>query len=236
MKSLPSVRLARAVLCACVLAAARTAAAQSAPPPPITVGRLTIAGFVQADYLGTLEDESDGEPAELVTGFEIARARLGVSGDLGPRVSWTLIGDFARLVDDAVLRDAAIVIRLAPAIAVRVGQYTIPYSLERTTSTTTLEVIDRSVMGTLMTPARDMGLTVFSPKPIRGWLTYSASIINGSGQNQPDDNGAKDVVGRVTVHVPRVKGLRVGINGATGEQPVGDRHRGGVDVNYEFGS
>jgi phosphate-selective porin len=217
------------------MAWSRGAAAQQAPPPPITIGRVTLAGYVQMDYLGTIEREPDGLTTEPRTGFFVARARVGVSGALGPRVTWSFIGDFARPFDDSVLRDASVTIRVAPAVAVRFGQYTIPYSLERTTSTATLEIIDRSVMGTLMVPSRDIGLTVFSPTPIRGWLSYSTSIINGSGQNRADDNGAKDVVGRVTVRVPRVTGLTAGVSGEAGKQPIGDRHRAGVDLNFVHG-
>lgn len=222
-------------MCAAVMACSRAAAAQQAPPPPITIGRITIAGFVQMDYRGTIEDETDGRLTETSTGFVIPRARIGVTGDLGPRVTFSLIGDFASPADDNVLRDATLTVRVAPAVSVRFGQFSIPYSLERITSTTTLEIIDRSVMGTLMAPSRDIGFTVFSPKPIRGWLSYYGSVINGSGQNRPDNNGAKDLVGRVTARVPQVKSLTIGVNGETGEQPIGDRHRAGVDVNYEHG-
>ena len=235
MGSRVSPRLVRAAVCAVAMAWSRGAAAQQAPPPPITIGRITLAGFVQMDYRGTVEDENDGRITEAAAGFVIPRARVVVSGDLGTRVTFSLVGDFASPVDDKVLRDATLTFRVAPALSVRVGQYTIPYSLERITSSTTLEVIDRSVMGTLMAPSRDVGFTVFSPKPIRGWFSYYASVINGTGQNRADNNDAKDLVGRVSMRVPRVQRLTVGVNGETGEQPIGDRHRAGVDVNYEVG-
>jgi Phosphate-selective porin O and P len=232
-------RLFRAALCVFVLAIARTAGAQAAPPKPVSFGRVTLAGYLQLDYLTPIEapqpDHLVSDPLiEDQTIVDVARARVSAAGAIGSRVTWQVMGDFAALPEN-VLRDAAITVRLAPAAAVKLGQYSIPYSLERTTSTTTLEVIDRSVMGTLMTPSRDIGLTVFSPRPIRGWLSYSASIINGSGQNRADDNRAKDFVGRVTVRVPRVKGLTVGVNGEAGEQPLGDRDRAGVDLSYERG-
>ena len=48
-----------------------------------------------------------------------------------------------------------------------------------------------------MAPSRDMGLMVFNVQPWRGWITYGAAIINGTGQNRADDNSAKDLVGRI---------------------------------------
>ena len=108
-----------------------------------------------------------------------------------------------------------------------------PFSLERLTSYTKLEVIDRSVIGTAMAPSRDVGLMVFNVQPWRGWITYGAAIINGTGQNRADDNNAKDLVGRVVTKVPRLAHLSLGVNAQAGAQAAGDRQRVGVDLNYE---
>ena len=86
---------------------------------------------------------------------------------------------------------------------------------------------------TALVPSRDLGLMVFNVAPWRGWLTYQAALINGTGQNRADDNSAKDVVGRVAARVPRLAGVTVGVNAQAGEQPQGDRRRVGVDVNIE---
>jgi hypothetical protein len=229
-------RLVAALVCLTVVAVGRPARAQSAPPTPLTVGPVTFGGYVQLDYLAPLESAPPGAAVGAEGTFDIPRARFGVRGPLGPRVRWGLIADFANgPADDSPLRDAFVAIDLAPAATVRVGQYSIPYSLERITSTAVLEIIDRSVMGTLMTPSRDMGVTVSSPGLLFGWLTYSASIVNGTGRNRRDDNDAKDLVGRVTALIPHVPGLTVGLNGAGGEQPDGRRSRGGIDFNYERG-
>jgi hypothetical protein len=233
-------------VCLALLMAARPASAQSAPPRPIMFGRVVLSGYLQMDYQGALEDEpSDGEPAGGESGagqaadtestFSVRRARAGLSGALGKRVTWTLVADLASLPDEAILRDAAVTVRLTPAASIRVGQYTIPFSLERITSTTVLAVIDRSVIGTSLSPSRDVGVTVFSPQPIRGWLTYAASVIHGAGANRADNNDGKDVVGRVAVRVPRVEGLSIGVNGESGEQPLGDRRRHGADISYVRG-
>ena len=137
------------------------------------------------------------------------RARVGVSGAITPKITWYLQGDFANITNDGrVLRDAYLQFTATPQFAVRYGQLVAPFSLERLTCYTKLEVIDRSVIGTAMAPSRDVGLMVFNVAPWRGWITYGAAIINGTGQNRADDNNAKDVVGRVVTKVPRARASR----------------------------
>lgn len=222
------------VLFACAagsLAAATPAGAQAAPPPPITIGGITIGGYIQADAIFSEGVDDDSEPAGT---FVIPRARVGLSGDITSKVSWTVVGDFANLTSDGrILRDAYVQFTANPQFAVRFGQMVMPFSLERLTGYTKLEVIDRSVIGTAMAPSRDMGLMVFNVRPWRGWITYGAAIINGTGQNRADDNSAKDLVGRIVTRVPRVSHLSLGVNAQTGAQAAGDRHRVGVDLNYE---
>jgi len=210
---------------------AADAGAQAAPPPPITIGRVTIGGYVQADAIFSEAADDDSEPAGT---FQIPRARVGLSGDITSKVSWTLVGDFANLTSDGrILRDAYVQFTATRQFAVRVGQFVAPFSLERLTGYSKLEVIDRSVVGALLAPSRDAGVMVFNVAPWRGWLTYGAAIINGTGQNRADDNSAKDVVGRVAARVPRVDGLTIGVNAQGGEQPQGDRRRIGIDLNLE---
>ena len=221
-----------AVLLGLLLAAPTTAAAQAAPPRRLTIGGLTISGLVQADAVVT-PGRGAGDDAPPDT-FAVPRARVGIRGEVTPRISWSLQGEFANLASDRrVLRDAWLQIAPAPQLAVRAGQLVAPFGLERLTSYSKLEVIDRSVAGTALVPSRDLGVMVFNPTPWRGWLTYAAAIINGTGQNRLDDNSAKDVVGRVAVRVPRAAGLTVGVDAQRGEQPHGDRRRWGIDVNHE---
>ena len=173
-----------------------------------------------ADWPGN----DDGEPPDS---FSVPRARVGLSGALTSKITWYLVGDFANLTNDGrVLRDAYLQFTATPQFAVRFGQMVAPFSLERLTTYTKLELIDRSVIGASMVPSRDFGLMVFNTQPWRGWVTYGAAIINGTGQNRADDNNAKDVVGRVATKVPHVDHLTVGVNAQTGEQPAGDAAAG----------
>jgi hypothetical protein len=220
------------------LAATSAVSAQDVTPPDASIGHVAISGFVQADAIFTSSgttvagpETDEGEPPDS---FSVPRARLGVSGALTSRITWNLVGEFANIANDGrVLRDAYLQFTVKPQFALRFGQMVAPFSLERLTTYTKLELIDRSVIGASMVPSRDVGLMVFNLKPWRGWLTYGGAIINGTGQNRADDNNAKDVVGRVATRVPRLQHLTVGLNAQTGEQPQGRRRRVGVDLNYE---
>ncbi len=206
--------------------------AQSASPPPVKVGPLTVSGYLQLDSQTVLEERSSA--AEPPATFSIPRARFVVSGELAPRLTWVVQADFSNLGNDGrVLRDAYVSFAATRAFGIRFGQFVAPFSLERLTSTSRLEVIDRSVIGTSLSASRDYGVMLYSPQPIRGWLTYYGAVVNGAGQNRLDDNDAKDVVGRAAVLVPGVPGLSVGVNGTAGTQPTGDRTRAGLDVSYE---
>ncbi|MEO5820368.1 MAG: porin [Vicinamibacteraceae bacterium] len=221
-----------------IAAAASPAAAQDSTPPPVTIGRITFSGFVQADAIfaerTSVATGSGSDASEPPDSFSIPRARLGLAGALTSKITWYLVGDFANVTNDGrVLRDAYLQFTANPQFAVRFGQMVAPFSLERLTTYTKLELIDRSVIGASMVPSRDMGLMVFNVQPWRGWITYGAAIINGTGQNRADDNNAKDVVGRVASKVPRLAHLTVGVNAQAGEQPAGPRRRYGVDLNYE---
>jgi hypothetical protein len=230
----PSVRVRPVVvsLVAGFLLVSAQAFAQAGPPPPITIGAVTISGFVQADGIFTHGGDAGGQ--EPLDTFAIPRARVGLGGDITPKFSWYLQGDFANLTNDGrVLRDAWLQYTGSPQFAVRFGQLVAPFSLERLTSYQKLELIDRSVIGSFLAPSRDMGLMVFNPRPWRGWLTWAGAVINGVGQNKADDNDAKDVVGRVATRLPGVTGLTLGVNAQTGEQPQGTRDRVGVDLNLE---
>jgi phosphate-selective porin len=228
---------AAAALCL-IAASAVPAAAQDSTPPPVAAGKVTISGFIQADAIfassarpaaGSGTDA--GEPPDT---FSIPRARIGISGGITPKISWYLQGEFANLANDGrVLRDAYLQFTPHRQLALRFGQMVAPFSLERLTTYTKLEVIDRSVIGASMVPSRDIGLVIFNTVPWRGWLTYGGAIINGTGQNRADDNDAKDVVGRVATRVPRLTHLTIGVNAQTGEQPQGERRRVGIDLNYE---
>jgi len=219
----------RALLVALLLEAsafAQTAPAAPADPPPIRVGPVTISGYIQADALTSTGDDLE----ESTDTFRVRRMRFGLSGDLAPKVGWAFSVEAA---GSPHLRDAYMTLRLTNAAHIRVGQFYQPFSLDRLTSTSRQELIDRAPVTERIALTRDPGVMVFNARPFFGWLSYSFDVSNGTGMNVTDNNDAKDLTGRIVIAPPALAGLSIGANASSGEQPAGRRTKTGLDVAFE---
>jgi phosphate-selective porin len=220
---------ARIVLCLVVsvcAASAQTPAPAAADPPPLRIGPVTLSGYLQADGLTVTDDDLE----ENTDTFRIRRMRVGLAGDLAPKVGWAFS---LEATGTPHIRDAYVTLRFVDWANLRFGQFYQPFSLDRLTSTTRLEVIERAPVTERIAPTRDPGVMVFNARPFLGWLSYSLDVSNGTGMNVTDNNDAKDVSGRVVISHPLLRGFSVGINGSRGDQPTGTRNRGGVDVSID---
>jgi hypothetical protein len=187
---------------------------------------VTFSGGTWVEYLSVLGDD----PNRPIDTFRIRRARLGMAGNVAPRIGWSIGGEFS---GTPALRVAFVLFRISPHFNVRVGQATPPSGLERGTSPLTAELIERSRLTLQLTNGLDMGMTIMSETPIRRWVGYAVSVVNGTGFNRIDDNRAKDVVGRLRVTPPAVPGLIINVSGATGEQLLGTRKRATIGAQYD---
>ncbi|MPZ18680.1 MAG: hypothetical protein GEV06_12310 [Luteitalea sp.] len=209
-----------------LLAAPALAQPSSTNDDQIRLGRFRLSGYGQFDA----QMLEDAETQEAPDQFSIRRARLIFAGDLIQRVGIVLQADLA---DQRAMRDAYVTFKHVPHAQVRIGQFVAPFSIERLTSTSRLEAIDRTDIGRRLSPSRDFGVMVTNGEPFWGWLTYGAAIVNGTGQNASDNNDAKDLVGRLSATIPAWPGLSVGVNGTTGDQTEGRRTRIGGDIAYD---
>jgi len=201
--------------------------AQTAVPPQeptaIRVGPALFTGYIQFDYLAAGIEALDADQ------FHARRVRLQLAGPLVSGIKWLVS---AEATGTPVLRDAFIILDYLPAATVRIGQLVMPYGFERSVaSSNTLEFTERILLD--LAPGRDAGIVISNQRPFFGWLSYGAAIVNGTGQNTPDDNSAKDAMLRLSASPPRLRGLLLGVNVARGEQPAGIRTRTGADVGYE---
>lgn len=201
-------------------------AAPSADPPPLRIGPVTLSGYLQVDGLTVTGDDFE----EANDTFRVRRMRVGLAGDLAPKIGWTFS---LEATGTAHIRDAYITLRFIDWANVRFGQFYQPFGLDRMNSTTRLEVIDRAPVTERIALTRDPGVMVFNARPFFGWLSYSLDVSNGTGMNVGDNNDAKDVTGRLVISHPSLRGFSVGINGSSGEQPTGTRNRGGIDVSID---
>lgn len=209
-----------ALVCLPGRATAQEPAASSPDPGP----RMQFGGYLQYDFLAPLGAEADTPDT-----FRFRRVRLLASGDLSEKISWAVS---AEVTGTPILRDAFVTLRYVPGATIRVGQLVMPYGREQYVfSSNTLEFTER-VTGEIIA-SRDAGLVVSNDQPFFGWLSYAVAVTNGTRQNNPDNNSAKDGIVRVAASPPRLPGLEIGASAMRGAQPDGMRARRGIDISYE---
>jgi hypothetical protein len=221
-----------------VAGAAQSASPQGGAPPvdqaegggatgttAMRIGAATLSGSVWVES-ATVTDDPDDNAVDTI---RVRRARVGLAGALTPRIGWNISGE---LTSQPALRNAFIVVQLPHDLSLRVGQANPISALERGSSPLQLELIDRSIVTNELTGPADVGISLFTTAPYRGWLGYAVNLFNGAGFSRPDDNDAKDVSGRVALTPPTLRGLMVVISGARGDQPNGLRTRAGVGAEF----
>ncbi|MCA1559797.1 MAG: OprO/OprP family phosphate-selective porin [Acidobacteria bacterium] len=192
--------------------------------PPDAPPQIRLGGYIQYDYLAPLGDETDAADT-----FRFRRVRLLGSGAITGAIDWTVS---AEATSTPVLRDAYVTLKYFPAATVRVGQMVMPFGLEQYLfSSNVLAFTER--IATELVASRDAGIIVSNERPFLGWLSYAAAVTNGTRQNVPDNNSAKDGIVRLTMRPPRLNGLQLGVNAMKGAQPDGMRTRTGADVSFE---
>ena len=106
------------------------------------------------------------------------------------------------------------------AFNLRLGQFKVPVSQERTTSIRFIEFPERSLVSRLA-PGEDLGVMAFGSLAEKGVL-YEAGVFNGSGRSVSDTNDQKEAAARLRVcplvlaGVTDLGTLRLGVAGTWG--------------------
>ncbi len=189
-----------------------------------------LSGYVEGWYRSDGSDLSNQTTAAKKTDneFRVRRARLSAGGnlteELGYKVTANLDGPSPASSSSGVkLWDAYMTYKWSSLAAVTFGQMKYDFTLEGLEATTDrvsvlrAEVINdiAAKLGTRGGSFRDIGVKVNGAVPGAFGLTCGAAVINGSGINTGDNNGEKDVVGRVTISP--VSGLVIGLSGYKGK-------------------
>ena len=176
------------------------------------------SGKVNDDLINTQGDRSIGKNG----GFLIRRARLILSGDVHDHVAIYLQPDFASSAGTqggvAVLRDwyADIFLDKKKEFRFRVGQSKVPYGFENLQSSQNRLPLDRNdALNSAVRDERDLGVFFYWSPPkfralfkklvddnLKGSGDYGivgVGMYNGQTANQPADEGAPHVIGRVSV-------------------------------------
>jgi hypothetical protein len=209
---------------------------------------------------GLLQFWISGGDAGFRNTYRLRRAEVRASGAATPVLSWTIMLDLGKALsatsvtmpngtiqtavaqNSRALQDAAILVQATPSLRIDVGQQKIPFGLEGSQSSATLETVERSLFasdrarGGSFGDMRDIGLA------LRGrWtsaLDYQVGAFNGSGegQNDVDANLAKAIIGRVAFKPTTA--LQLGVSGVYAGTSAADaprRDRDGVDLRFRNG-
>jgi phosphate-selective porin OprO/OprP len=126
-----------------------------------------------------------------VPAFDVARVRLSVKGTMfSPSVRYNVSVEAARTLgeSDSKIKDAYLELG-GERLAVRAGQYKVPFGLQTLTPDWGQELVDRSIASLLLTPDRDTGVLLlgYGKRRTLGW---SLGVFNGSGESRRQNNAA----------------------------------------------
>jgi hypothetical protein len=189
--------------------------------------------------------------------YRLRRAEVKASGFAAPSVTWVVMLDVAKALSASsvtmpngslqttvsqgsrALQDATIMVQASPALRIDVGQQKLPFGLEGSQSSATLETVERALFasdrgrGGSFGDVRDIGVALRGR--VATSVDYAVGTFNGSGesQNDVDVNTAKALVARLVVRP--LEGLQLGASGIYGGTSAADaprRDRDGVDVRF----
>lgn len=174
--------------------------------------QIKLSGFTQTRY------QALDEPNKK-DGFDIRRARLDLTGNFTPYLSFRLLTEFA---DKPKIMDAYAEVKFNDYFNLTIGQFRIPFSIENLTPVRVFELIDFSQAVDAMVSrnkdvignqnGRDIGIQLGGAiwkKGTSNLVEYKIGVVNGSGINIADTaNEGKDIVGRLVINP--VRGLSVG--------------------------
>lgn len=150
----------------------------------------SIGGRLQADYRN-IRDET------AASTFDVRRAFISATGKWNEYLTWDISGDFANLVNNSHLEVAWLNAAYNDAVQLRVGQFSMPFSLEEQTSDRFIDFPERSLVNTLV-PQKERGAMVHG-NPTTG-LVYGLAVSTGQGKNNNDvvtPRSTNDIIGRV---------------------------------------
>ncbi|MEW6206779.1 MAG: porin [Acidobacteriota bacterium] len=216
------------------------AATQTTESVEAGAGKIRFNGLAQVWFASGNEGFRDT--------FRLRRAQLRFSGELNPKLKWTVMLDAAKALSandsfeggalsdvkidqsSRILQEAFLTLDYIPRVHLDAGQFKVPLSLELLQQASALDTIERALFisdrsrGGLGV-ARDIGLAMRGR--LHRQVDYQLGLFNSSGehQNDSDRNDQKALIGRVAFRPPFIKGLQVGASGAWGGGERPDRVR-----------
>jgi len=169
---------------------------------------LQPAGFVQSYF-------SASDMAADPVNFSIARARMGVKGNINENIKLSFIGGAVEPPNNSpALVNAFADFTIHPLFNLRAGQFLIPFGLEGPEPIIKNPAINRArptkELNTLRM-FRDIGVMTYGKYE---FISYSIAVINGNGANVTENRYQKDVLGRLDFSL--TDDLMAGVSGHLG--------------------
>ncbi len=168
------------------------------------ITRLNFRFRVQEVFSATSEGETDFGVKR--TALSVRRMRLRLEGTLrDPRLRVNVQLAFARADLDQensgitnVLRDAYLTWQFTPRFAASAGQAKLPGNRQRLVSSSEIQSADRSLVNSLFTVDRDVGVFGSYAAPIgRARLVVRGAVSSGEGRNAPTGDGGLAYTSRI---------------------------------------
>ncbi|HEY7372164.1 MAG TPA: porin [Polyangia bacterium] len=142
---------------------------------------------LQTVYTGVLASKgtADDGAAPDRSGFALTHAEVILEGHVWSRmIGYRLQLDAA---ESPTINDAFVQLGPPRRFGVRVGQFKVPYGLQRRTYSGELEFVDISAPMAAFQLDRDVGAMIVG-RPLAGRLAYEFAVLNGAGAGRLNDN------------------------------------------------
>lgn len=139
-------------------------------------GTVNVFGYTQFRYLWNNRDDGPGDN-DGTNGFQIARARIGVNGEVSDDFGYYVLGDFGS-TGTFMLHDAYGSYRASDNLAILFGQMKAPFTREFMTSDTMLLAVERSIVDRVFNAGRTQGVALASTgDEFRWWVAASDGVV-----------------------------------------------------------
>ncbi len=189
-----------------------------------------VTGRIQADAQARLAGKNRNHGASSINGFKERRTYLGVRGVLYKYWTFTLSGEYE---GGTVRSDTSNYVGTTyiPNTEIRIGQDSVPFTLEGETSNNDVKPIERSMIVNFVSPFYNQGLRV-NGSYFDGRVNVFAMLGNGNETERSDNDDDKIAWGRLvllpfkTSDNKWIKKIHLGVSGGIGNQ---DRLAPGLD-------
>ena len=167
---------------------------------------IKLIGRVHMDYRSFNSNATNSDHEQDL--FDLRRARFGVEGKFMKDFDYKLFANFGTSSGSSSIDQGYIGYKYADGLKLRVGKFTMPFSLEQLTSSNNIDFIERSLGGQVegeLVPAKQVGAMVFGA-PVDG-ATYALALSQGNNTKTATYSNP-DIIGRVTANLFQLSGVK----------------------------